>query len=290
MDVIDAQVHLGPGQIDTTVGAMDALGIRGVVIDEFWGRQPYGDPRFFEPGFALGNGAWRSLSPTAELASMLHPERFTSVVRVDRRDPDLSSVVRRVRDTPYSRALRALPTWTAEEVSAFRSGAYEELFGLAQEAGLPVFVHVPGYVELLPRYLEQFPQLSLIVDHCGMAQPGLSMGRSDSEQERVESPHYFTEVLRLADFPNVALKWSHEQIGFGATEYPFPGTRPHLREAVDAFGAERILWASDKSVLPFTWSDILHAVRDDPGLSADERALVMGGTTRRLLDWYPDPA
>jgi predicted TIM-barrel fold metal-dependent hydrolase len=123
-----------------------------------------------------------------------------------------------------------------------------------------------------------------------MAQPGLSIGRSDAEQERVESPHYFAEVLRLADFPNVALKWSHEQIGFGAAEYPFTETRPHLREAVDAFGAERILWASDKSVLPLTWSDIVHAVRDDPGLSADEKASIMGGTTRRLLDWHPDPA
>jgi hypothetical protein len=40
MDIVDAQVHVGRGKIDATLEAMDALGIRSVVIDEFWGTGP----------------------------------------------------------------------------------------------------------------------------------------------------------------------------------------------------------------------------------------------------------
>ena len=32
---------------------------------------------------------------------------------------------------------------------------------------------------------------------------------------------------------------------FGELEYPSPGLIPHLRRAIDAFGVERIMWASD---------------------------------------------
>ena len=285
MDVVDAQLHLGPGGIETTLAAMDALGIRGVVIDEFWGRRPYGDPQFFEPGFAFPNGSWRSIAPTAEVAAALHPDRFTSVLRVDRRDPQLSSVVRAAQSSPFVRALRILPTWAPEDVQAFAADGYDEVFALAESHGLPIFVHAPGYVELVAASAKRFPHLTMIVDHCGMPHPGLPSGRTAQEQARVESPEYFDEVLRLADCPGVSLKWSHEQIAFRSNDYPFAGTRPFLRRALDSFGAERVLWASDNTVIPHTWSDVFHSVRDNPDLTGAEKTAVLGGTVRRILDW-----
>lgn len=287
MDVVDGQIHIGPAAVDSTVAAMDALGIRAAVVDEFWGRRPYGDPEFFEPGYALPNGAWRSGYPTAEAAALLHPGRFATVVRVDPRDPDPDFLLRTVRDTPHTKAIRVLPTWTARDADEFAKGSCDRLFASAEEHGVPVFVYAPGYVELLPAYLERFPALSIVIDHCGMAQPGLSGGRSAADIARVESPDYFEEVLRLAEHGTVALKWSHEQIAFHSPTYPFAGSRPYLRRAIDAFGAGRILWASDRTVLPFSWSDILHSTRDSPDLSEEERSWILGGTIRRLLDW-PD--
>lgn len=286
MDIVDAQLHLGPDGVESTLAAMDALGIRGVVIDEFWGRRPYGDPEFFEPGFTLPNGAWRSLSPTAQAACIRYPDRFTSVVRVDRRDPDLEGVVRAAHASPYVSALRILPTWTPAEVRAFADGDYDEMFALATAHGLPVFVHAPGYVELVAPYATRFPDLSLIVDHCGMPHPGLWIGRTAQEQARVEDPTYFDEVLRLSEFPGVSLKWSHEQIAFRSERYPFTETRPYLRAAIGAFGVDRLLWASDKTVIPHTWSDVLHSVRDNPDLTQAETEALLGGSARRVLDWH----
>ena len=36
MEIVDAQVHIGPGRIEETLAAMDALGIRAILIDEYW--------------------------------------------------------------------------------------------------------------------------------------------------------------------------------------------------------------------------------------------------------------
>jgi len=48
---------------------------------------------------------------------------------------------------------------------------------------------------------------------------------------------------------------------------------PHIRRAIDCFGADRVVWAADKtSNVPLVpWSDLLHSVRDDPELSPEER-------------------
>ncbi|MGW0249032.1 amidohydrolase family protein [Nocardia goodfellowii] len=285
MKIVDAQIHIGPDSVETTVAAMDELGIGSVVVDEFWGRKPYGDREFFEPGYTLPNGAWRSRYPTASTAAALYPDRFATVVRVDPRDPDLRTVVREISDTPHTRALRVLPTWAPGDAEAFAAGSCDRLFDLAHEHAVPIFVYAPGYVELLRRYLERVPELSLVIDHCGMAQPGMSGARPADEVARVESIDYFDEVLSFAEYKSVALKWSHEQIAFRSPEFPFEETRPYLRKAIDAFGAERILWASDKTVLPWSWSEILAAVRDNPDLSENERNLILGGTARKILNW-----
>jgi predicted TIM-barrel fold metal-dependent hydrolase len=287
MDIVDGQLHVGRGEIESTLKAMDALGVRSVVIDELWGgKLGEGDPTHLQPGFRLPNGAWRTLSPTAEQASLQYPDRFSYLVRVDRRDPDLAALMRVLGSTPHARAVRVQPTWTMAEAGAFAEGAYDELFALAGENGLPVFLFMPGFAELLPRYLAKFPQVTFIVDHCGMPFQQIPFDRPEPERARVETPAYFDEVLKLADFPNAALKWAHAQARFDVHDYPFERLRPYLRRAISAFGAERIMWASDNSVIPeHSWTDLLHAVRDAPDLTAEEKRWLLGASARRLLSW-----
>ncbi|WP_216896239.1 amidohydrolase family protein [Nocardia alni] len=286
MDIVDAQLHLGRRMIEPTLEAMDALGITSVLLDEFWGVYRDTGPTHFEPGHLLENGAWRVSWPTAEEAAILHPGRFSYLVRIDRRDPQLESLMRFVGTSPHARAFRLQPVWTLDEVEAFATGAYTQLLEIAQDVGLPVFLFIPGYVELLEPYARQFPGLTFVVDHCGMGFPGIPAGRPQEEARAAQSTGYFDRVLRLADLPNIALKWSHAQNYFGATTYPYPEIRPYLRRAIEAFGADRLLWASDKSVMfGHTWADLLYSVSDDPELSQQERDLILGGSARRILQW-----
>ena len=69
MDIVDSQVHLGPGGAAELVAKLDALGIASAFIDEWW----MGTPGL--PGYRLANGAFRAVSPTVELAARNHATR-----------------------------------------------------------------------------------------------------------------------------------------------------------------------------------------------------------------------
>jgi predicted TIM-barrel fold metal-dependent hydrolase len=194
--------------------------------------------------------------------------------------------MRVIGSSPHARAFRLLPAGTLEEAAVFAAGGYDALLDIAQDVGLPVCLQIPGFVELLPRYLRRYPDLSFVVDHLGMGLPGLPAGRSPAEEARVLDLAYFDEVLKLAEHPNVAIKWSHVQRHLQAPSYPFEGARPFLRRAIEAFGAERIIWASDASVIPeHRWADMLYAIKDNPELSADEKAWILGRSARRIFRW-----
>jgi predicted TIM-barrel fold metal-dependent hydrolase len=289
VEIVDSQIHFGPGGIEKTLACMEALGIRAVLADEFWGLDNWG------PGYTLPNGAYRVTSPTAELAGWQHPERFSYVLRVDRNDPEFASIIRMVRSAPHARAIRILPGLTAAELDAFAAGAYEQMFAVALQCSLPVFVFIPGHVELMARYLRQFPSLQFIVDHCGMPieanvsfldapTPGQNSDAGLSHAARLA---YFDTVLKLAEFPNAALKWSHAQGMFGVSGYPFAALFPYLRRAVDSFGARRIMWASDHggNQTGESWAELLFYVIACPDLTEEEKEWLLGRTVRTLLNW-----
>ena len=68
-----------------------------------------------------------------------------------------------------------------------------------------------------------------------------------------------------------------------------PGDKlwPILRMAVDAFGKERVMWASDHSVNQRgeSWADLLYGVKACPLLSAEELEWVLGKALRGWIGW-----
>ena len=287
MDIVDTQLHLGPGPVEPALKEMDALEISSVLIEEFWiGGQGNGPQDALMPGYRLPGGAWRSVYPTALSASLRYPDRFGYFVRLDRRDPGLESQMRTIAEEPGARGFRLLATWSADEVAALAGGAYDALFDLAQDVGLPVCVFVPGHVELLPRYLSRYPRLQFVLDHLGVGMPGHPPGRDEAEQTRTTDPTYLDEVLKLAEFPNLAVKISHAPMLLRAGAYPFEAVRPYLRRAISAFGAERLMWASDAKIMPhYAWADLLNYLRLDPELSDHEKAWLLGRTARKVFSW-----
>lgn len=293
MDIVDSQVHLGPGGAAEMVAALDALGIAAALIDEYW----MGTPG--EPFYRLANGAVRTTSPTAELAAWSYPGRFSYLVRVDPRDPELAAVIRLARDAAHVRALRVSPGMTRAELGDFANGVYDEMFRLAADNGLPVFVHLSGQSQLIARVVRKYPDSRIVICHCGMP-PGKALAPIIAQMEGLpdsaahwravsEEPHgqAFARTLQMAEFPQVALKWAHAPVGFDAAGYPNLAARPYMRAAVDAFGADRVMWASDISANQTgeSWAELLFAVADNPELSTEERAWVLGGTARRWLAW-----
>jgi predicted TIM-barrel fold metal-dependent hydrolase len=281
MDIVDAQVHLGFDEIRPTLAEMNALGISAILADELWGPVASVESGHFGPGYLLPNGAWRCISPASEIASMQYPDRFSYIVRVSRMDPELEGILGLLKSAPHARGIRILPVWTEEETAAFATGAYDKLFDLAQELELPVFVFIPGKVELLSPYLKRFPRLMFIVDHCGMPYESL-----EPDPGAASNTGYFDEVLKLASHDNVALKWCHAQGRFAVPDYPYRPLWAHLRRAINAFGAQRLIWASDKSVAKDqTWANLLFCIRDNPEIGSTEKEWILGRSLRTLLNW-----
>ncbi|MET0363787.1 MAG: amidohydrolase family protein [Sphingobium sp.] len=283
MDVVDAQFHFGPGGVEQALAKIDALGIRGVVIDEHWHGEWNG-----HPATKLANGVWRMSNPTAELAVRLHPTRFTSLLRVDGRDPEVEHVIRLAGQSTHIRAIRCTPGMYEEENRKFRDGEFEGIFRATRDAGLPLFVFAPLAFDALADYARSFPDLQIVIDHCGLLAnsmlrfihwTGLVPG-SFEEQSKA-----FDRVLKMAEVSNIGLKWAHADNVFGAPPYPGTELRPILRRAIDAFGADRICWASDASMNAEPWAETLFAMRQNTDLSPDEFAAIMGGTIRKWTKW-----
>jgi predicted TIM-barrel fold metal-dependent hydrolase len=78
---------------------------------------------------------------------------------------------------------------------------------------------------------------------------------------------------------------AHAQDQFGATDYPYDALLPLLRKGIDAFGADRIIWASDHTAIEgHSWAELLFCLRDAKAISLAEKEAILGGTMRRLLD------
>lgn len=92
-------------------------------------------------------------------------------------------------------------------------------------------------------------------------------------------------MVKLARHPNVYVHMSG-QYAFSRTSYPYADLRPVVERVYNAFGADRMMWASD---YPFIESEPGYAEtlalvdHQLPAITAAERLAIRGGTAARLF-------
>jgi L-fuconolactonase len=149
------------------------------------------------------------------------------------------------------------------------------LWQVAAELGIPVDVNLPqhDYPQVAPR-ARQFPDLSIIVDHCGW------LVGNDPSSLTVDP------ACELAHFRNV-----HPKITFchaaSRQQYPYKDTHPLVHQLVAAFGASRCLWGSNftgasQSEGGHTYAKAFQLFWTELGFTKEQRSWVMGGTADRL--------
>jgi predicted TIM-barrel fold metal-dependent hydrolase len=239
-----------------------------------------------------------------DLAHKRYPGRFPGVHTFNMAHPDIASEVRRIRAHPAMVAGRALVAdfVTAKMRPEFEQGAYDPLYAAAETAGLPMFNSTHGGCAKMAGVAEKFPNLTLIIDHIGVAQHPVS-------PPEVMSWAPFEDLLELAKYPNVHVKLcgapllSHEN-------YPYADVWPNLDRMFAAFGFDRIMWGSDYTRLRaanlprgdrprrrgISYSENLNYLLHSDRLTFEQKKLVLGGNARRLFklppiaqDWGPPP-
>jgi len=130
----------------------------------------------------------------------------------------------------------------------------------------------PRHLEHVATFAERVPRLRVVVCHYGMP-------RVDQQQWEP----WASAFARAAQNPNAVVKISGLDLFLGG---PDPArTRPYFEHAIQCYGAERLLWASNwpVSLQLRGYTELLDAARVQlEGLDAHVRDAILGANARRV--------
>ena len=278
MLTLDAQVHAyerdhpgrpwagvlhGPPEVtgDQMVASMDAVGVDGALLVS-----PFTMYRY-DASYALAVHAQ-------------HPGRFGLIKPVDPADPAVAETIAEWARVDGAVGVRIMLSYAVPATAAADAGL-NRVVAAARRHSLPVNLLCWGRLEQAERLAANNPDSPLVIDHLGLQQPFEPPVPAEPFAE-------LAKVLQLAAYKNVAIKisgactLSHEP-------FPYHDLWPPLGRIFDAFGLGRCMWGSDwtRAVALVSYQQAVEAFRNSDRLSDSDRALLMGGTLRRIYDWSP---
>jgi L-fuconolactonase len=250
-------------------------------------------------GVMAANGVDRAvvvpLSPDDEyLVEILreHPRSFMGVgVHADR-TPVAEGRQRRLVDAGIQ-GLRL--SWLGEPGTrrAEDLALFPTLRWMAERSHKVWFYAAPEQLPLLDLVATALPDLPIVMNHLGFCPTSFRLLPNGLPHIDTELPApTLPAVLELARHPNIHVMLSG-QYGFSQQPYPFDDTISTVRALVDTFGPSRMFWASDHPwILREPGYDRLLELPSLqlPDISADDLALIMGGTAARLFGVDDRPA
>nr|WP_232071550.1 amidohydrolase family protein [Phytohabitans flavus] len=206
------------------------------------------------------------------------------VAWADPADPALADVLAGYRALPGGDRLVGIRS----QVQAERDPGYLDRADVRRglrtiaAAGLPFdLVLRADQLTAAARLAGDLPEVRFVLDHLGKP----SIGDAAAGFGRWRGP-----LAALAAHPNVTAKLSGLVTEADWDRWTVGDLAPFVAVAVDAFGADRVMWGSDWPVclLAASYGRVKEALADAlPPLSAAERAAVFGGTAVRTYDLRP---
>ncbi|WP_322060636.1 amidohydrolase family protein [Paraburkholderia sp. J63] len=223
--VVDSHAHVSPcwyEPVETLLHHMDRHGVETAVLTQMIGQVDNG----YQQACVARYGA-----------------RFASVVWVDAQAPDVGETVERLA-ADGAAGVRLRPG------ACLPDGTLPKVWRAVQSCGLPVSCVGSAETFAAPAFaalLAAVPDLPVVLEH---------LGGTSAPVETDAAWALRREVFRLARFPNVMVKLPGmgELMPRAATALrdgePFGGrVHPLVGEALEAFGANRIMWGSDFPVV-----------------------------------------
>ena len=214
----------------------------------------------------------------AQEAAKRYPGRFAIMGRLALDDPN---------------AARRLPTWKEQpgvlgirlnfnrgQAAWLRDGTADWIWPAAEKYGLPIMFLTSGQTPLFAPIAERHPQLTLIVDHMGVANDALN-------KLNIPLATLIEQTAALARYPNVSVKLSAAP-SMSKEAYPFRDMTPHIRRLFDAYGPQRCYWGTDitNSLAKATYRQrITHFTEELDFLSEVDKDWVMGRALLARLAW-----
>lgn len=214
-----------------------------------------------------------------------YPTKFSAVAVMNSAHPD---PVEDFRSRTTLMPLVGYRIWELGSVDTpVRELRYFNLLKEMSDQGVAAwFYSSPEQLAMLPRVLDELPNLNVVLNHLGFCQSGFEA--DEWGRPRIHSdipPPTLPIVMALAELPQVTVHFSGHY-AFSSEPYPYRDLTPVSSALLKAFGPDRLLWASD-----WPW------IADEPGygalielldhhlgeLSVDARSQIQGGNAARVL-------
>ncbi|MBU6277249.1 MAG: amidohydrolase family protein [Planctomycetes bacterium] len=203
-----------------------------------------------------------------------HPRALAGVAIIDHSRPDVGATLRDLR----ARGVRGYRLYADRaKAEGWRDApGMDRLWAAAADEPVAMCLLAdPDALPAIRRQIERFPRTPVVIDH--FARIGMRGAVAEAD---------VANLLALAAFPTVHVKVS-AFYALGAKRPPYDDLALLVRRLRDAYGAERLMWATD---CPYQLADgqgygpSVALVRDRLDfLSAAERAAMLGGTAARLF-------
>jgi predicted TIM-barrel fold metal-dependent hydrolase len=221
----------------------------------------------------------------AQEAVKRYPGRFAIMARIPLDKPERAQSLPTLRDQLGVLGVRF--NFVGRQAAWLTDGTADWFWPAAEKAGLPVMFLTAGQTPLFARIAEQYPKLTLILDHMGI---GASLRpRPDSSGVVTNNlvPEAIAQTAALAKYQNVSVKLSSVPL-ISTESYPFRDTIPHIHRLFDAFGPQRCHWGTDvtNSFARATYRQrVTQFTEELPFLSEDDKDWIMGRSILARLRW-----
>lgn len=204
-----------------------------------------------------------------------YPDRFIGHGLIDPQDPRNAEIARYWVKERGLAGFRLHPMYYPEE-KILLSKQNEPLWEEIASMGAVVQFHLkPGDADQISAIARRCPDTLLILDHMGY--PNLDEPLSS-----------YDAITDLAQFDNIFFKLS-DVAGRSSQEFPYPDVQPFIRQALEKFGAERIVWGTGypgRHRVKHNWPTLaqeLKLIREGlTFLAPDQIDRILGGTAAEI--------
>ena len=222
-----------------------------------------------------------------------YPETFAAIAVASPAEPRAgsSSGVESLRARRDRFGFHGLRTqWLGEPGQPVKDSPALPILRYLAEQGLLLWTYLPpDQLPLLSGVVRELPELRVVLNHLGFCPHGMRIDQH--RRPRFDDPFpesTVQQVLGLSEAGSVHLMVSG-QYALSTQEPPYPDLFPVTRCFAEAFGPERLLWASDypwtRDVPGYrTMLDLVSATL--PDLDSASLARVRGGTARTLFPHF----
>ena len=277
MAVIDSQVHAyeantdkrpwhsvpnWPDHVtgDEMVAAMDAVGVDGAILVSAFSLYQWDDSY-------------------ARIVQQAHPGKFGLVKPFDSTDPNTAEVMAEWKSVPGTVGVRIMldrgPDRKADDPGISR------ILTEAARNDFPVNFLCWGNMDLGMAIIDRHPNTRFVIDHLGIMQPRTPPA-PDAPFENLP------KVLEMAKRDNAVIKISGA-CTLSKAGYPYPDIWDPLARIFDAWGIDRCLWGTDwtRAYAVLNYEQGVKPFVETDRLTADERAMLMGGACAKAYNWSP---